>query len=267
MRRLIEISFVVLAIAALAWASSEPWKDKPYQQWDEKDVQRVLSNSPWARTVQVDAKWQSAQAEAPEAPLPQGSSAGGGSSSGGGGARAGGGMGGGGGMPQAPIAGGNGGIAPQGGGTVPQVPFAVRWFSSRTMREAFVRNAILAGNLKPEDAEKELAQPVDTYQVLISGPQMTPFQSAEENAIRQEATLTTKKGKQKIEASKVEIQRDPDGKTIRGIVVSFPKKTATGEATIGADEKGAEFVLASPGISIKTSFDFSKMYDAQGRDL
>lgn len=135
------------------------------------------------------------------------------------------------------------------------------------MREAVVRSAVLSGSMKEEDGEKQLAQPMDAYQVIISGPQMTPFESAEENAIQQEVTLTTKKGRQKIEASKVEIQRGPDGKNVRAIVISFPKKTTTGEATIGADEKGAEFALSTTGVSIKTSFDFSKMYDAQGRDL
>ena len=264
MRKAILGSFVVLAIAAVAWASSDPWKDKPYQQWDEKDVQRVLSNSPWSKTVQVDAKWERQQTQESSQPpsAPQNTSAGSGSS---GGMRPGGGMGAGGSSP-APSAGGGYGAAPATNST-PEVPFAVRWFSSRTMREAFVRNAVLTGSMKEEDAEKQLAQPLDEFQVLISGPQMTPFQSAEESAIKQEATLTTKKGKQKLQASKVEIQRAPDGKTVRAIMISFPKKTAGGEATVGADEKGAEFALSSPGISIKTSFDFSKMYDGQGRDL
>lgn len=264
MRKTILGSFVVLAIAALAWASSDPWKDKPYQQWDERDVQRVLSNSPWSKTVQVSAKWQPQETEeGPQPTAPQNTSTGSGSSSGMG--RPAGGMGGGG-SSQAPSAGGGYGT-PSVSNSSPEVPFAVRWFSSRTMREALVRSAVLSGSMKEEDAEKQLAQAMEAYQVVISGPQMTPFESAEENAIKQEATLTTKKGKQKIEASKVEIQRGPDGKSVRAIVLSFPKKTATGEATIGADEKGAEFALSTTSVSIKTSFDFSKMYDAQGRDL
>ena len=266
MRTSILGTFVVLAAAALAWASSAPWKDKPYQQWDQKDVQRVLSDSPWSKTVQVDAKWQPQETQEGRQPVaPQNTSTGAGSS----GSSSGMGRpGGGGGSSPAPSPSAGGGYGtPSVGNSTPEVPFAVRWFSSRTVREAIVRSAVLSGSMKEEDAEKQLAQPVDAYQVLISGPQMSPFESAEESAIKQEATLTTKKGKQKIEASKVEIQRGPDGKTVRALVISFPKKTATGEATIGADEKGAEFALSNTSVAIKTSFDFSKMYDAQGRDL
>lgn len=265
MRKAIIGSFAVLAIAALALAGSDPWKSKPYQQWDEKDVQKILTESPWARTVQVDANWQKG-GSAPPSGLPQGSSAGGPPSSGSGGGGRPGGMGGGGGS--SPSGGGGmGGGGDAGMPSTPQAQFTVRWASSRSIREALVRNAVLGGKMKEDDGEKQLAQPVDTYQVLISGPQMTPFQNAEEASIKAASTLTTKKGKQKIEASKVEFERSPDGKTIYSIMVFFPRKTATGEATIGADEKGVEFACAGSGVNIKTSFDFSKMYDSQGRDL
>ncbi len=121
--------------------------------------------------------------------------------------------------------------------------------------------------MQQADAEKNLAQTPDAYQVMIMGPQMQPFQSVEEAALKQTAVLTTKKAKQKIEASKVEFERSPDGKTVQSVIVSFPKKTSTGEATIGPDEKGADFAVSVGKTTIKTSFDFSKMYDAQGRDL
>ncbi len=258
MRKAIIGSFAILAIAALAWASSDPWKDKPFQQWDEKDVQKVLSNSPWSRMIQADAGFDGS-GSAPSSGLPQGSSAGAGAAGGGGGGGRGG-MGGGGSSPSR--AGGD----DQAGG-VPQLTFAIRWYSSRTVREAMLRSAVLAGSLKEDEAEKQLAQPTEDYQVLLSGPQMSAFQSAEEAGVKARTALITKKGKLKIEPSKVDFQRSTDGKTIRAILISFPKRTATGEATIGSDEKGADF-SSSPGkVAIKASFDFSKMYDAQGRDL
>ena len=65
----------------------------------------------------------------------------------------------------------------------------------------------------------------------------------------------------------MEFQRSPDGKTVQAVIIYFPKKTAAGQSTIGADEKGAEFSEAATNTTIKTSFDFSKMDDAQGRDL
>ncbi len=152
-----------------------------------------------------------------------------------------------------------------GGGAM--ATFAVRWSSSRTVREALLRSAVLAGSLKEDEGEKQLAQPTEDYQVILSGTQMSAFQSAEEAGVKARTLLITKKAKQRIEPSKVEFQRNTDGKTIRGIIISFPRRTATGEATIGADEKGADFSCSPGKVVIKTSFDFSKMYDSQGRDL
>jgi hypothetical protein len=266
MRKAMIGCLAVLAIELLAWASNDPWKDKPYQQWDQKDVQRVLSSSPWTKTVQVEAKWAPNQSAPQQPNSPQSSPSTSAGSSGSSATRPGGGLGGAGSSPSSQPATGGGGIAAS-DSAAPEAAFAVRWLSARTMREALVRSAVLAGSMTQADADKNLAQPVDTYQVFISGPQMTPFESAEETSLKQGAVLTTKKGKQKIEASKVEIQRGTDGKTVRGVVISFPKKTSTGEATIASDEKGADFALSNAGLSIKTSFDFSKMNDAQGRDI
>ena len=252
-------SLAVLAIAVLVWASSDPWKDKPFQQWDEKDVQKVLSNSPWSKIVMIDAE-PGGGAVTPSS-LPQ-------TNPGTPGAGSGGGRGGmGGGSSSSPS--GGGGAVPATGtdSSASQAPFAVRWGSSRTVREAVLRSKVLSGKLTEDDAEQQLAQPAATYLVVISGQQMEAFQAAEEAGVRAKSTLTTKKGKQKIEASNVEFQRGPDGKAIFAVVISFPKRTATGEATIDADEKGAEFSCLPGRVSIKVSFDFSKMYDAQGRDL
>lgn len=162
-----------------------------------------------------------------------------------------------------------GGGAPAAGadGSTSQSSFAVRWGSSRTVREAVLRSKVLSGKSTEEDAEQQLAQPAAAYIVVISGQQMDAFQVAEEAGVKAKSTLTTKKGKQKIDASNVEFQRGSDGKTLFAVVISFPKHTATGEATIDADEKGAEFSCLPGRVSIKVSFDFSKMYDAQGRDL
>src|SRR5579862_4152677 len=58
MRKLF-LAVTFLSVAALAWAGDTPWKDKPYDQWDQKDVTKILSDSPWAKTLRVDATWKS----------------------------------------------------------------------------------------------------------------------------------------------------------------------------------------------------------------
>src|ERR1700683_1767932 len=46
-----------LALAGLLWAASDPWKAKPYSQWDANEVRKVLNDSPWAKLVTVPASW------------------------------------------------------------------------------------------------------------------------------------------------------------------------------------------------------------------
>jgi hypothetical protein len=53
-RRAIWLSALALCAALAAttsFAQSEDWQSKPYQQWTMKDVQKVLSDSPWAKTI------------------------------------------------------------------------------------------------------------------------------------------------------------------------------------------------------------------------
>jgi hypothetical protein len=266
MRKCMIAGSALLATATLLWSSSDPWKSKPYQQWDQKDIQKILQDSPWAKIVRVDVGWESPGASS--APVPGAPGTNGGDqgpvvarSGGMGGASA-----------PAPSESG-GGMRPGGmqsggmEGGVRQAVFVVRWVSSRTLREALLRGAVLNGQMKQEDAEKDLAQVSNVYQVVVAGPQMTPFETTTEEDVKKGAFLTTKQNKQKIEASKVEFQRSPDGSAVRAVIISFPKTTATGEPTIGLDEKGAELSVTAGRSFIRTNFDLSKMDDAQGRDL
>ena len=45
-------TILLAALAAgAAFAQKDDWQSKPYQQWTKADVQKVLGDSPWARTV------------------------------------------------------------------------------------------------------------------------------------------------------------------------------------------------------------------------
>ena len=247
-RKIIYSAATVLVAASLIWAANDPWKSKPYDQWDDKDVQRIFNDSPWSKVVQIG----SSSLTAPAMPADTSTASPGQQSRG---------MGGGGqyGQPSVPPQ------TPEPSSTG-ETPFVVRWVSSRTIREAAIRNAVLKGQLKPEDAAKDLAQPIDMYQVLVAGPNMKAFQSADENAIKKSAVLELKRTKEKLAPSDVKIEHKADG-SIESIVFLFPKKAANGESAIPANEKGAEFSTSLSGTKINASFDFSKMEDSQGRDL
>lgn len=229
-------SLLLLVLGALAWASSDPWKAKPYQQWDANDIKRIFAESPWCKTVEIDATWKGAGSKYEMSD--------------------------------------DGGMAlktGQGSAAAGDVPagkaiFVVRWVSARTIREAGVRNSVLEGQMKPEDAEKELAKVPAVYQIFVGGRDLTPFASADEKTLQASAFMSAKKTKQKIAAVKAQVLHGQDGK-LTGVVFVFPKKTDSGEPTVGPDEKSVEFTCSVSKARILTTFEISKMEDSQGRDL
>jgi hypothetical protein len=243
---------VALLLATMVWAGDDPWKAKPYQQWDAKDVRKVLDASPWARNVQVAAPWIST-GDGGDA----GAADSGGVSS----------------LPspmrsaQTPRPGANGAGDLTPGAQTAAVSFVVRWASSRTIREALLRNAILAGQIQEDAAAQQLAQPVETYEIVVAAPDMKPFQSVDEKILEHGTFLMDRKTKQKIAPTSVKIQNSEDGKKVESVAFFFPKKSETGVSTIGADVKVVDFQCVVTNLKIEASFDTSKMSDTLGRDL
>jgi hypothetical protein len=246
---------VVFLGAALAWAASEPWNSKPYRSWDREDVIKVLNRSPWSKTISVSARWKSAGPEL-EMPTP-GNPAGGrgeGPTMGGGHPQQGGGYGGQGGPELEPT-------------MTPQAWFQARWLSSRVMREALARSAVLNGAATEAQAEQYVARRPASYEIGLVGSDMTPFEKLDEGMLKQSAYLEVKKTHERVPASSVSIQRGKDGK-ISAVVYSFPKTLANGEPVITPKEKEAKFVCgAGKNLTMKFDFDLGKMVDQQGRDL
>ena len=235
MRKVVFLSSAVLVVAALVFAGGDPWKSKPYQQWDAKDVQRVLEDSPWSKIIQVEATWKNGKdnsgndmngpAVATNQQVPAG---GGGGKSVGGSA------------PSAPAAATPG--AGDSGNSSGSASFLIRWVSSKTVEKAVYRKAQLAGQMKPEDAEKELAKQLDVYELVVFGPDMKPFQSADEGTLKTDGYLIEKKTKQKISPMKVEITRAPDG-TSTSRSVPFPKEGGQRRANHSGRRKKRRFYL------------------------
>jgi hypothetical protein len=257
-----------LILAALIWGANDPWKTKPFAQWDANDLHKVMNDSPWAKLVQIPATWKSTDAvgEVPDprgSRNPTGSSPSPGSASPGGGrgpSSGGGAMGGGGGA----IAGGDSTV---GSTDAPLASFEVGWSSSRTFRAAAARSLVLGNQISEEDAEKRVLEGVKSYQVAVVGRDMHPFQGLDENTLKASTFLMGKKSKQKVSPDSVHIEVGADGTTVQAVTFSFPKTSSTGQATLSTEEKGVEFSTTVTRVNIKASFDISKMEDKEGRDL
>lgn len=248
------VAFLILA--GLAWASNEPWKEKPYQQWDKADLAVVLNNSPWAKKVVVDVNWKrgpsDSLAEAPSSDTGfqvrehQDLSKGG--------------------LPDTSPPDPSMTSAGSGGPQTAQTPFYVRWYSSRVIREALAREAIINGRISEAEGAKLLAEPVTDYEIIVLGPDMTPFQNLTEDQLKSGSTLEGKQSKQKVTPASVRMNKGRDGRT-NSIVFFFPKKTSSGADVASAQEKGLEFVCKLKGLNLRNEFDTRKMVDEKGADF
>jgi hypothetical protein len=235
----LQIFSVMMLLSAVVWAGSEPWKGKPYQQWDDKDIERVFLDSPWSRTTTITRTW-----------LPISSKD----------------------LPDKIISGSGrpaltelerSGETSVGG----ELNFHVLWASSRVMRAASARKAVLHGDKKDVDVEKYAAEPQDEIQILVRSEDMAPFTRKDEKFFQANAFLQPRKSKQKISPSHVRYERDAKGILVISALFFFPRKTASGELTIANDEKNVEFNCNMDGSSLRVNFEPQKMVHQNGLDL
>lgn len=274
-------TFLVLALVLLVSVAyaDDVWKSKPYQQWELKDVQKILADSPWAHVVHVTATWR--KPGDASLPLEPGGSTPGNYGTQSGSTSAGSGAGAGaasapssGSMPGGPSNANTGSLAQNqsilNSANAPEANFAVRWFSARAVRQALSRAQVLSGAMTEADATKALADEPTEYAITVVGQDMTPFLSAEEKELAAKASLQPKK-QAKIPATHASIQRIPgrkpeDPRSIAAVVFYFAKKSASGDPLLAPNEKNVEFLCESGKATIKTSFDLSKMALANAPD-
>jgi len=229
----------MLVAVAFAWASGAPWKGKPYQQWDDKDIERVFLDSPWARTTTVTRTWLPISSK----DLPDKIISGSGRS-----------------LPTELERSGETSV----GG---ELNFYVLWASSRVMRAALARKSVLHGDKKDLDVEKYASEAQEEIQILVQSEDMAPFTRKDEKFFQANTFLQPRKSKQRISPSHVRYERDAKGILVTSALFFFPRKTATGERTIASDEKTVEFNCNMDGVSLRVNFEPQKMVDQNGATL
>ena len=238
--------FTMASVISVRARANDPWKDKDPQDWDEKDVQKILTDSPWSKPYKIGS---ASSNSAPSTITAVGSAAHTETSADA--IR--------GGNPAAP----NSGNLPAGVG--PEMKFTVSWRSSRTVREALLREKELSGSL-PDLARKDLAAKYDAYQISISGTNLRMFGKEGAESLKAHSYLMPKSSKEKISPTKVIVQTRQDGTPV-AILFDFAQKAATGEPTIASAEKSVEFSVKAGDLPLKVTFDISKMSTKQGPDF
>lgn len=252
---------IPLLVCGVALFAADVWKTKDPSAWTSEDIQKVLTDSPWAKTVAVKR---------------EGFSQGGGMGRGGGGGGTwgGGGMGGGMGMPRIGglgMPGGGMGGGRRGGGRRPMesLNVIVRWASAAPIKQALLKSEGPSGD---KDAEKTPDAAAKSYMISVIGLPTGMRSSSsggddnetsgdeprrrerDPDAVREElmeSTHLTPKGKRALLPSDVKFD-------IQGgrheILFFFPRETE-----IGKDDKEVTFETQLNRMKLEKKFNLKDM--------
>ena len=232
------------------------WEKKKYAEWTDKEVRQMVTNSPWARRVEI--------------PLGAAMSGGGGRGGRGGGRGGrGGGAGGGGGFGADSAGtgglpgdggdagggfGGGGGIGAEGaggGGPAPTLPLTVRWQSALPVRQALVKSRLGAEAATSQEAAKMLATEQQYYIVTISGLPGRFLAGLPPGALKNSSALRLSKS-QSIEASDVKVNL---GQPLADVFLIFPRTRA-----LKLEDKEVELVVTGLGsLEVRKKFRLKEM--------
>jgi hypothetical protein len=229
----------LLASGALVLMAADVWNSKPYTDWSDKDVQKITTDSPWAKKTSVIGM------DGP-APPPLGGS-------GGGGGR--GGRGGGGGNDETapdPIsshgpASGTG--APVGGPGAPQV--VVSWPMSVPLKQAAAVAKYHKEAASSPEAKQFLEREEPYYVIEVS---QFPFRGRTtddfKEALTKSAVLNVK-GKDSIHA--MDVQVNPRGRTL-DLYFLFPR-----QRVFTVEDSEIDFSAKAGDVPIKQRFKLKEM--------
>jgi len=219
-------SIAIVWLAACAVLAADFWDEKEFTDWSDRDVQRMVTNSPWAKRITVVFP------RAPQTALNDRNPVAGGIGGVGGGGRGGRGFGGG-----------------DGFGPARQSRLVVQWRSALPMRQAIVRGRIGEGGALDSAGRQLLAQRPTGYFIVVAGLPR-PFARLDPAALMAGARLE-RPGKRPI--LPIEAAAEPEG---NGAVILylFPR----GDAITLADEE-VEFVTEIAEASIERTFELEDM--------
>lgn len=230
--------------ATLLFAVDRPWKSKTYQTWGAKDLQVIMTDSPWVHITMVRRSWRPLREPTVVQPVQQEIS---------GESRS---------LPSV-----IGTVASDTGATdVSQLlDVYLYWYSSRVIRAASAREAVLHDLIDQSDVEKLTDAPQAEYEIVLRMADMTPFLEKGENFYQQNAFLQMRQSKLKLLPSKVLYEHM--GTTSEDVVFLFPKKTSDGTPTISSDETNVAFTCKIADQTVRADFKPKKMVDELGADL
>jgi hypothetical protein len=240
-----KISVLVPLFALCLWAA-DFWTAKPFTEWSDKEVNKILSDSPWAQKVTVTGGFGGGPGIAETA------------GGGGRGGRGGGGGGGRGGGPQGDAAnadpgidgGGGGGF---GGGAPGGVTVTLLWQTALPVKQALAKRKFGAEAGTSPDAKTAVERVDQVYVLTLIGMpgNMLSAAQGDKKAALLASTAVSVNGKPPLQAADVQVS---GGRGTATVSFLFPKS-----ATFTADDKEMEFSAKFDKTTIKKKFKLKDM--------
>ena len=222
-------STLLILCSCCLWAA-DFWASKPFTEWSENEVKKILQDSPWTGKVTI-----SMGGGGMVLPTGGGGGRGGGRGGGGGGGDAGGGDAGGGGF------GGGGG------------PVTLLWQTALPVKEALIKRQYGAEAGTSPEAKAKLERADQFYVLTMIGvpPMLFGATMGENKAALLDATVLTVNGKPPLKA--VDVQTS-GGRGPAAISFLFPRTT-----TFTPEEKEMEFSTKFDKTTVKHKFKLKDM--------
>ena len=240
--------FLLAATAPLGAGEKSFWLAKPSSEWNEKEVEKLLKNSPWSKSVTLSSTgFGSRRGGASDGerdnPFPGGTSEGGSPERGGGAD---------GGQIGAGRGGGLGDLT-----AMPSVTFGILWYS-RPVREAQARSIQIKNpNAAKEQLDRILnSQDSSHFVIFLMGwnLRMEGTRAAEALQKLREETYLLKRNRERVPIHDYVLPTGPG----QPLVLRFAREAA-GRPTLTLEDKEVELVTKVGGNAIRARFKLADM--------
>lgn len=218
---------------AVGLAAANFWQ-KPYTEWSDKDMAKMMMDSPWAKSASVSMG-------GPGGGAPPAMPPGGGGGFGGG-------------APGGPQGGGGSEFGPGAqGSSAPTFDVVARWQSALPIRQALVRLKFGAEADKSAEASKLLQEEERPYEIVLSGPMGMFLRGKPADSAKALSEVSFLSSNRTGEIKAVQIQVGKPGKTM-DVLFAFPRSMP-----FTADDKEVEFITKLGTSTLKYKFKLKDM--------
>jgi hypothetical protein len=234
-----KFQLILLASGALFLSAADFWTTKPFTDWSDKDLQKIMTDSPWAKKSSV------LSLNGPSAPGV------GGSSPGGRGGRGGGGGGDDSSAPNPISERPGGGVGGGPGVDMPSAQVVVSWSTALPVKQAIAKAKYGKEVGTSPEAKAFLEREEQFYVVEVS---QLPFRGRSTDELREamvKSAVLAVKGKDSVRATDVQV--NPRGKTL-DLYFMFPR-----QRVFTLEDSEVEFSVKAGEVPVKQRFKLKDM--------